>query len=135
MPTDTEQLCYNPSKSFLLWPSVVPSHACAGQCSDEFSRRTLYRSADFFPMQLLFSSTLSCKFLTSVLPNFSSHSLFGHTLLHMGSQFPNREWNRAPALEAQSLNCCTPTEVPQRCLCSLGSQLSSCWAPPSCATA
>ena len=93
----------------------------------------------FFLMQLLFFNTLSCKFLPSVLPNFSSrflsHSLFGHTLLHMGSQFPSWEWNWAPALEAQSLNCCTTTEVPQHCLCSLGSQLSSSWAPPSCATA
>ena len=77
--------------------------------------------------------------LPSVLPNFQlSLSLFfffatPHCIWDLS--FPTSNGLGPPALQAQSLNCCPTRKVPQHCLRGLGSQLSSSWASPSCATA
>ena len=89
-------------------------------------------------MQLLFSKSLLCKLFTICSTKFSALSLFffflatPHCIWDLS--FPISNGIGPPALQAQSLNCCPTRKVPQHCLRSSGSQLSSSWASASCAS-
>lgn len=88
---------------------ILSNHSFSGlQWSPHMHISTLLNSQEgpstdlqsSFPCNSFSPSLCYANSLPSVLPNFqlSLSFFFCHTSLHMGSQFPNQEWNWAPCI-------------------------------------